>query len=224
MSMDTPAWNQGAELPPPKKSGSKTWLILGVILGVCVLICCGGGVAMMTYFGTQVAGMMSTDPAEISKAQAQVVDIEIPAEIPPKFKFDLGMFGQQVALLVYFGAAGDDNLVWLAGSGNALQQQAQSDPDAMRAQLETQLIAQAQNAQAGTIKSLSDTTQRDVEVTVNGEASKITLTEGSDSAGKKYVQASGMFKGKGGPSIIKIQVDAEKFTAEQVEAMLKSMK
>ena len=67
MSMDTPAWNQGAELPPTKKSGSKTWLILGVVLGICVLICCGGGVALMTYIGTQAAGLASVDPVEVNK-------------------------------------------------------------------------------------------------------------------------------------------------------------
>ncbi len=224
MSMDTPAWNQGAELPPPKKSGSKTWLILGVVLGICVLICCGGGVALMTYIGTQAAGLASVDPVEVNKAQAEIVTMDVPAEIPPKFKLNLAMFGQQLALLVYYGAPGDDNLVWLAGSGNTLQQQGQGNPDAIRAQLETQLVAQGQNAQAGTFKTLSETTQRDVEVTVNGETSKIALEEGADSAGKKYVQASGMFQGKTGPALIKIQVDAEKFSAEQVEAMLKSMK
>lgn len=223
MSMG-PTWNQGAEPPPPPKSGSKAWLIIGIVLGLCVLLCCGGFIALSTWFGTQVAGMMSYDPAEVRKAQAEVVDIEIPAEVPPKFKFNLEFMGQKVALLVYYGAPGDDNLVWLAQAGNNLQMQTQNDPDQLRAQLETQLVAQAQTAQTGTFKSLTNTTQRDVEVTVNGKASKLTLTEGTDSAGKKLVQVEGMFDGKGGPTLIKMQLEADKFPPEKVEEMLQGMK
>jgi hypothetical protein len=112
----------------------------------------------------------------------------------------------------------------LAQAGNALIADAQGDQDKLRTGLETQLVAQSQAAQAGTIKSLSGTTQRDVDVTVNGKASKITLTEGVDSGGKKLVQASGMFEGKKGPTLIKLQVEADKHSADEVETMLKSMK
>lgn len=224
MSMDPPNWNQGAEPPPAKKSGSKTWLILGVILGISVLVCCGGGVVVIGYFGSQVANMMSNDPIEVKKSQAEIVDIAIPADIPAKFRLDLDIVGQEVALLVYFGATGDDNLVWLAEAGKALVTDAQGDQDKLRSGLETQLVAQAAAAQTGTFKTLSQTTQREVDVTVNGKDSKITLTEGVDGAGKKIVQAVGMFEGKTGPTLIKLQVEADKHSADEVEAMLKSMK
>lgn len=223
MSME-PTWNHGAEPPPPKKSGSKAWLIIGIVLGLCVLVCCGGVVAVMTYFGTQVAGMMSFDPAEVRKAQAEIVDVEIPAEVPPRFKFNLELVGQKVALLVYFGGPGNDNLVWFASAGNALQQKVQNNPDQLRAELETQLVGQAQTAQAGTFKSLSNTTQRDVEITVNGKPATLTLTEGKDSGGKKLVQVQGMFEGKSGPTLMKLQLEADKFPPEKVEELLKSMK
>jgi len=204
MSMDSPAWNSGAEPPPAKKSGSKVWLILGVTLGLCVVLCCGGIVGVSVYFSSQVAGMMSHDPAEVTKAQAEVADIEIPADIAPQFRFDLGMFGQQVALLVYHG-----------GPANV---------DNTRSQLESNLTQQAQIAQSGPFKSLSDTTQRNVEITVNGTPATISVTEGTDGGGKKFTQAEGMFTGKKGHTFIKLQLDGEKYPPDQVDAILNSIK
>ena len=77
-----------------------------------------------------------------------------------------------------------------------MQQQGQGNPDAIRAQLETQLVAQGQNAQAGTFKTLSETTQRDVEVTVNGETSKIALEEGADSTARNTFRPRGCSRGR----------------------------
>jgi hypothetical protein len=156
MSMG-PTWNQGAEPPPAPKSGSKTWLILGVVIGVCVLVCCGGGVAVMTYFGSQFANLMSFDPVEVRASQAKIVDMTIPDEVPPRFRFNLEFVGQNVATLVYFGGPGNDNLIWFAQAGNSLQAQTQNNPDELRSQLETQLVAQTQTAQAGTFKGLTNT-------------------------------------------------------------------
>jgi hypothetical protein len=224
MSMDSPAWNSGAEPPPAKKSGSKVWLILGVTLGLCVVLCCGGIVGVSVYFSSQVAGMMSHDPAEVTKAQAEIADIEIPADIAPQFRFDLGMFGQQVALLVYHGGPASDNLIWMAAEGNALQQQTQGNVDNTRSQLESNLTQQAQVAQSGPFKSLSNTTQRNVEITVNGTPATISVTEGTDGGGKKFTQAEGMFTGKKGHTFIKLQLDGEKYPPDQVDAILKSIK
>jgi hypothetical protein len=223
MSMG-PTWNQGAEPPPAPKSGSKTWLILGVVLGVCVLLCCGSVIGVSVFFGSQVANMMSADPVEIGKATAEIGTIDIPAELPPKFKFDVSFVGQRHSLLVYYGAAGDDNKLWLAASGNALQQQFGSDPDEMRNQLEIQLNAQGQNAQAGGFKTLSGTTQRELEITVNGKAANMVIVDGTDSAGKKLTQVTGMFEGKGGPTLIKMQLDSDKFPPERVDEILNSIK
>jgi hypothetical protein len=218
-----PNWSQGAEPPPARKSGSKVWLIVGVGLGICVLLCCGGVVAFFVYAGSQVANMMSTDPTVIRTSTAEIAAIDVPADIPPKFRFDVGFAGQRHSLLVYYVAPGSDNQVWLAASGNALAPM-RDQPDQLRIQLESQLDQQTQTAQTQPMKSLSGTTSREVEITVNGKASKINVVEGTDSTGKKLTQADGMFEGKTGPTLIKMQLESDKYPPEKIDAILKSIK
>jgi hypothetical protein len=112
----------------------------------------------------------------------------------------------------------------MAASGNAIQPQFGNNPDEMRNQLEIQLNTQGQNVQSGGFKTLSGTSQREVEIAVNGKTSKIAVVEGTDSAGKKLTQASGMFEGKGGPTLIKMQLDSDKFPPERVDEILNSIK
>ncbi len=221
MSMDTPAWNQGAELPPPKKSGSKTWLILGVVLGICVLICCGGGVILIGLVARDAATMLSNEPAVVTAAQQSIVEIQVPTELPPLFKIDakIPLVNQRQALIVYFGTQGDDNLLWLGEAGQLAQQAGD-----VESQVELVMLQHSQTAKAGNFKQLVATSQRDVQVTANGKPATLQIVEGTDSSGKTFVQASGTFTGKNGDALIKLQVDAEKQSVEQVEGILKSMK
>jgi hypothetical protein len=124
---------------------------------------------------------------------------------------------------VYYVAPGSDDQVWMAASGNALAPM-RDQPDQLRIQLESQLDQQTQTAQTQPMKSLTGTTSREVEITVNGKTSKINVVEGTDSAGKKLTQADGIFEGKTGPTLIKMQLESDKYPPEKVDAILNSIK
>lgn len=225
MSMDSPSWSQGAEPPPAKKSGSKVWLILGVSLGLCVVLCCGGFIAMSLIVGNQFKDAASFDAASINQTRTQMVSIDIPETIPPRFKIDIPVpfTGQKMFVITYYGEPQGENMIWLAEAGQFLEQQTQNNPDQIRSQLDAQLTAQAANAQTGSFKTITATSQRDVEISANGQTSTITLVEG-ESGGKKYIQAHGDFRGKNGRGFLKMQLEADKYTMDQAEDILKSIK
>ena len=90
--------NEYDQMQPPKTSGMgcAVKIILGIVIGgvLCAALCCGG----MWYLSTQ-AVQMTEDPGEIRKFQAEIVDINIPPDMPPTMggKFNLGMFKMQMA-------------------------------------------------------------------------------------------------------------------------------
>ena len=88
---------------PPRKQGmsstAKVLIILGSIAGVCMLVCCGGGV--FVWFKAKDAiqnfaqNFSTNDPQEIRARTAKIVHIDIPEQFPPMLALDL-MFMKEI--------------------------------------------------------------------------------------------------------------------------------
>jgi hypothetical protein len=73
----------GDSAPPPSggmSGGMKACLIIGGVIGLCCLLCCG----VFGYLGFQMVPKVTHDPATINSYRDQIAKIDLPAGLEPK--------------------------------------------------------------------------------------------------------------------------------------------
>jgi hypothetical protein len=210
-------------IQPPKKgmsSGMKTLLIVGIIFGVLILICCGGLVGFGLYMRSYVSDAMSEDPIVIAEHTAQFVDMEIPSQLSPTMSFDVTVpfSGEPVMVWVIYADQPTNSMLMMASIGPMMEQQ---DEDITRQQLEDSMRQQGLAAGADV-----DEWERSVkELNVRGEPVEFNFGVGkSTDTGAQRIELSGMIEGKSGPVMIILYADAEVIDEEAVVTMIESIK
>ena len=210
-------------IQPPKKgmSGSmKTLLIVGIIFGLLVLLCCGGLVGFGVYMASYVSDAMSQDPAVISECTAQFVEMEIPPQFAPTMSFDMKIPISDETLMVWvvYADESSNSMLMMASLGAMMQQQNQED---VRRQLEESMRQQGIGANEGIDESESLVK----EIEVRGEPVPFNFTVGKNTnTGAQRIDAVGMFTGQTGPVMLILSADAEVIDEEAVVEMIKSIK
>jgi hypothetical protein len=198
-------------------SGAKVLIGLGIGCGVLVLLCCGiGGIATF-YFGRSFQQAMSKDPATVRQVAESIVTIDVPEELEPEVSIDftLPFVNRKMMSMAVFADRGDHSALVLfqldEGFGNA---------DTMQAQFNQQI----RESGRGQMEEINVEDSETIKQEINGEEAEFTVGKGKAKEGGREVwQATGGFKGKGGPAMLFVQVDAEKFTKEQVTDVIHSM-
>jgi hypothetical protein len=202
--------------PPPAKSGSKVWIWLGLGCGAMLLLCCGGIVGGSYYFAKQLNIKVSHDPVEVAKASGEIAQVDVPPVIKPKFSMSFGIAGQGFKMVVYEG--NEEGGVFL------MEMSGQQNPEAMRAQMDMQ-IKQQQGGQGSRQIAVSDS--KIVELEIRGKPATFTIQKGTDPQSKKeFVQAFGTFEAKedAGTDMLFMQLSADKYSEEQAEQIIRSIK
>ncbi len=218
MSMTPPDMSSEVTQPPPKtgmSGGAKLLIILGVGGGILVLLCCGGGIGMMVYMGTS---MISDKPDVVVAKTDEIIQIEIPDGLEPKMSFDVKfpIYGRIMLLVAY---ADEESSSFLAlftlEKASASQNQEQ-----MRRQMDQQLRQQGMGGQEEI--TIEESYTKDVEI--RGETATFTISKGvGEDSGKPRIQVVGVFQGETGAVILMVNVDAEKYTEEQIVEMIESI-
>ncbi len=210
-------------IQPPKKgmsSGMKTLLIVGIIFGVLILICCGGLVGLGLYMRSYVSDAMSEDPIVIAEHTAQFVDMEIPSQLSPTMSFDVTVpfSGEPIMVWVIYTDQPSNSMLMMASLG---QMAAQQNQDQTRQQLEDSMRQQGFAAGEGV-----DEWERSVkEINVRGEPVEFNFGVGKNTdTGAQRIELSGMIEGKSGPVMIILSTDAEVIDEEAVVTMIESIK
>src|SRR5688572_29791002 len=122
--------------PPPRKSGGASVLlwILG-IAALCLVLCCGAVGVMAWRFGAAaknlVANFATSDPVEIRKQTAEIVDIAIPDEYQPVTAMNMVAF-RFVMYQTGLPAAGSNGMLMLM---EMTMEQMGVDPDEQELEL-----------------------------------------------------------------------------------------
>jgi len=74
---------------PGMSTGTKVLIIVGIILGVCVLLCCGGLAISGCLLQRYVARSVSEDPETVRATTDELAQMEIPDQLAPKAVLDL---------------------------------------------------------------------------------------------------------------------------------------
>lgn len=210
-------------IQPPKQgmsSGMKTLLILGVIFGLLVLLCCGGLVLSGMYMASYVSDAMSEDPDVIAERTGQFVEMEIPAQLAPAMSFDMKVpvSGEPLMVWVVYADQSSNSMLMMASLGAMMQQQNQ---DEVRRQLEDSMRQQGIAAREGVDESESSVK----EIEVRGEPVPFSFTVGNNTQTKAVrIDVNGMFTGKSGPVMLILSADAEVIDEEAIVKMIESIK
>jgi len=203
--------------PPRKKgmsTGMKVLIILGIVFLVLVLLCCGGIICSAWW----ASGMVSEDPVRIKEVTQGITDIDVPDGFEPKTCLDLKfpIFGRIMIFSVYEQTEGNGGLV-LMGVGEALAQQNQEQ---IQQQLNQSLQQQGVEQENLAIESSSVK-----EVEIRGEPAQFVIAKGSGTAsGEQRIQVTGTFKGKSGPAMLILNVDADSMDEQKIDEMIESIK
>lgn len=179
---------------------------LAVVFVCCV---CAGGVAV---FVTRSMGQaFVTDPAELKLIAEGIAEYDL----PPGYReqFGLRFLGFEILVIAPLNFA-NENLIMLM--------QIPSDARLSQAQLEAQ-IRQALQQQMD-LQNLQLEVVGQTDVAIRGEPVTLTVREGTDADGRSIRQLSGLFQGKGGPTLIMIQGLTGGWDQATIDAFLASIR
>jgi hypothetical protein len=216
MSMDPNATEPFAPQTPAKSGGSKVWMFLGIGCGLMLLLCCGGGVGI--YFVAKDAVSFTQAPEEVKQHAAQIADFEPPEGFTPDLAFNMNVpfTGQKIGMVI-FTAPGHEG-------GITLMEIGQLGAEVNREDLQRQM-EQSLNQQGRQLKKLTVLDTREVEIEIRGQPSTFKIQNAEDPQSKqRYLQVEGTFQGKQGTAVLVGQLKADRFSEEDAEKLVRSIK
>ncbi|MGQ0633920.1 MAG: hypothetical protein ACT4QC_04880 [Planctomycetaceae bacterium] len=202
----------------PQKQGmstaAKVLLTLGVIGGICALLCCGGMFLVGWQFQKFAKNAMVDDPAAVRQRTDQIVTLEVPPGFEPKQAFDFVLMRG----VVYTKGAGDDALLVLMEFGNQMIGNQQQQREQMR-----ETLRQQQAQRGGGFPDLQDRETESREYTVKGEKASFEFVKGTTREGKAMREVSGSFLTQNGVAMLMLRVPAEEYDEAAVVKMIESI-
>lgn len=214
---DPQNWYQNPE--PPPKSGCGFKILMGLLIGggVLLLVCCIGGYIVYQQF----ANMVSADPTVVRTQTGEIIDAPPEGNFEPMFSMDMKVpfTDNRLMTMVVWRDGSEENpdgVFVLCEFNGAMFNE---NPEQMKQQMRDSLKQQGQNQE---IQELSSKT---VTYNVRGKPTEFQLVRGrNNNNGKEVWQVSGMIEGKRGPTMIMMILDGEKYSEEQVQQTVESIK
>jgi hypothetical protein len=216
--MSTNQFGMSPPSPPPQppkrgmSTGVKVILILGIIFGVLVVVCCGifGGIAWWAQ------SRMSKDPTVVKNATKAMTDIDIPAALQPAISMNM----QPVMTMVLYADQSSKSTLALIEPGSMMKGQ---NEEQMRQQLEQSMRQQGANQPEAEQILISHSEQK--QFTIRGRPATFTIATGKGArSGAPRVQVNGTFEGKTGNVLLMLNADANKVSEPAAVQMLESIK
>lgn len=184
-------------------------IIVGVLVALCLCGCVLAFVALQSV-GSFMEQSMVTDPAQVQQIGAKIADYET----PPGYSQEFGMsiFGFDLVGLT----SGDEQngvLIFI------MQFPAWANMD--EAQMEQQMqqsIGRETNTQDLNLEVVDQST-----VTIRDQQVMLTTREGTNKEGVTVRQVTGFFQGKGGPTMLMIMGNTEKWDQAAIDAFIASI-
>jgi len=206
---------------PPRvgmSTTAKVLIILCVVFGGLLVLCCGGMALVGYKFTSEMKESMSQDPQAIAAKTEEIARIDVPAGLAPQASFDMKipLTDQRLMVWVVYADKKSDSMLMLFAMGETLAQQNQAQ---MRQSIDQSL--QQQNMQQEQITVDESYTK---ELEINGQPATFVIQKGTGKDSQtRRIQVSGVFQGKTGPVMLMLNVDAEKFSEEEIVKMLESI-
>jgi hypothetical protein len=220
----TPGYPQDGYPPQRPTSGcggclGKFLIFLGIVFALMLVLCCGGGLYMRSYFIDSV----SQQPAEVQAISDEIISIRVQPPLEPVGggRFKVPFVGTSMGQGVVYADKGRKCILVLASIG-----------DAFGPQLKEQLIQSLESGQSQKQsgnqddhnEEIKDAKTTDLGPTIHAEKATFKITEGVGAkTGKKKIRVNGKFQGKTGPAVFLLNAEAETLSLEDVKKMIESM-
>jgi hypothetical protein len=218
MSMNPPEMAPDELRPVPKRKMSttaKVLIILGLVFGVLVVLCCGG-VIWVIY---SVAHSFSDDPATTATVAAQITDIDVPDGLRPAGSMDmkLPIVGRIMAAAFYQDTTTHSGLILLQ-----MKAEYRDSDEAEIRRLFNQSLGQ-QNVPEEEEVLIQESSQK--QVVIRGQPAAFTIAKGKGAkSGNARIQVTGLFPGKTGVAMLMINADAKQYPEETIIKTIESIK
>lgn len=219
--------DQDGNFPPPRQ-GMPTWakvlLVLGVMGGIGMIVCCGIFSVMM-YGGYQMASnAFSTDPQVVAQRAQEIAQIEIMEGYQPKLSVDMKVpvTNQLLAKCALYARDEVHGVLLLAQAGREM---VGDDPQQIYKHVREFLQEEVQ------ADNMDITSTEEREFAVRGEPAKFEMARGTTTVKKnneektvEFVRLLGSFPGQGDqPAILMLVEKADTFDEAAAEKMISSI-
>lgn len=174
---------------------SKVLLALAGVGGICMLLCCGGGIYLYSKLQAVVQNVNVRDPAIIEARALEITDITIPEAFKPQRAATVPFMN--IKFVVYAHEPDDGSALMLGEFPPGMG----VDREQMRLQLRMQL---QQQGQAGDL-DLQEQETKTREYIVRGEPATFEFKSGK-ARGRAVRQVVGTFKSKGGTGMLMLSM------------------
>jgi len=181
---------------------------LGAFL--CVVVVGIASVAGIGYIGNRVAQGIATEPATVQAMANEFVHYELPSGYTEKMGMDLVIY--KMILIGASDPSSNKPLIFLA----------HFDTPGVSADEMSQQMRQSVQQQGGT-SGLNMKVVETRKVTINGQETTLTVSEGSDSSGLSLRQWVTAFPAKKGTVLLLIQGSTEEWDDASLNAFLASI-
>ena len=92
MSMSPPEMTPDGMQPSPKpgtSTGTKVLIILAIVFGVLLLLCCGGVIGFVFWAQSYMTESFSEDPAKVATVTQEIAQLDIPEGLDPTASVDM---------------------------------------------------------------------------------------------------------------------------------------
>jgi hypothetical protein len=197
---------------------NKTTKTVLIIIGSLLVLCaCTSAVLLGTglwSFGKVIEfadNSTTEDPQEVSRIASKIADFDIPEDYSRQYGMEIDTFN-----LVQYANNGEDTYIFLA----QFPADTSINPD--------QLMREIKNSSRNPNHPLYNTDMQIVEqkpVTIRGEETTLTISEGTSDQGELYRMANAKFQGNGsGPALLMIVGPADGWDAQMVEDFVASIR
>jgi predicted GH43/DUF377 family glycosyl hydrolase len=159
-------------------SGFKQWL------AALLLACAAGGLAACSG-GQPVQRAVVTDPEKLAEVGRSIADYQLPPEYQPQFGMQFLGFS-----LVVFTRDEDQHIMLMQFPAAAGLSQVEMEQE----------LRQVSQRETGELRDMRVVGRQ--EVTIKGEEVVLVISEGTDAQGQAYRMLSGIFQGRGGPTLL----------------------
>jgi len=162
-------------------------------------------ILLATLFACAPRVSINSNPDDVSNAASQITDFELPADYAAEFTADL--LGYSVA--AYSPGDGHSHLY-------LIQSEKESDSEKL-AEMLAQLVPGSSNPNT----RLTVIEHRPA--TIRGQEVTVVISDGVNSEGDAYRQATVAFQGKGGPALLVLSEPMDRWNDETVNTFLASI-
>lgn len=193
---------------PGMSTGMKVLLVLGILGGLACIACCGG----LYWVKSQFKMDFAEDPAKAIEVADEIAEVDLPEGFEGKGAANMTAFSFGMKMAIFEQTGGPGTMM--------LMQMKVPEGTDVEKEFEKSLRQQSHGPH-----ELENETTRTQEIEVRGKPAKFVFAEGRDpKKGLDMRQVSGVFSAKGGYGMLVIQVKADEFTDEQLEAIVRSIR